>query len=296
MSEIVLKTNNLTKYYGKVLGAKDVNLEVRKGEIYGFLGPNGAGKTTTIRMLLDFITPTSGSATIFDLDVKQKAKEIGKRIGYVPTTIGLYNNMTGKEFLDYFGRFTGVDKELRDSLIKRFKLDLKKTIKDYSRGNQQKVAIIQAFQNNPDLLFLDEPTLGLDPLLQQEFYNLLAEFRAQGMTIFISSHNLPEMERLCDRIAIIKGGKIVDVTRVEDLRSSVVRKIEVTFIENINPAEWSDIGVYDIKNIIEKTWHFKIKGDINPILKKLSEHEVKDLVVAYPSLEEIFLEQYNDHA
>lgn len=296
MQEIILKTKNLTKYYGKVLGAKNINLEVNKGEIYGFLGPNGAGKTTTIRLLLDFIRPTFGSATIFGLDVRRDSKEIGKKIGYVPTTLGLYSSLSGEEFLDYFGKFTGIDKELRAQLIDHFQLDLKKKIKTLSRGNQQKIAIVQAFQNNPDLLFLDEPTLGLDPLLQQEFYNLLSQWRDKGQTIFISSHNLPEMERLCDRIAIIKAGEIVDVTRVEDLRESVVRKVEVKFQNGASPASWRLPEISEIRELAGKRWHFKVQGNINNVLQKLATEKVLDVMITYPSLEEIFLAKYQTNA
>lgn len=292
MSDIVIKIQDLTKYYGKVRGCENVNLQVEKGEIFGFLGPNGAGKSTTIRILLDFIRPTSGMAEIFGMDAQKESVEIKKRIGYVPTEVELYRNMTGGELLNYFEKIKGKKAVLKEDFIQRFGLDPKMKIRKYSTGNKQKVAVIQSFMHEPDLLILDEPTLGLDPILQQEFYKILIEFKEKGKTIFISSHILPEIEKIADRVGIIKNGHLVDVKNIDDLRKSVIRRVEVTFEDESGKDKLPLNSVSGFK-CNGPECKFKVRGDINPILQSLAQTKVRDIIITYPNLEEVFFELYN---
>ena len=209
---MIIETEGLTKYYGKTRGIENLNLSVKQGEIFGFLGPNGAGKTTTIRLLLDLIHQNSGWAKIFNLDSHKNSLEIRQRIGYIPGELNLYRNMKGKDLLNYLARFyNGLDLNFILQLTKRFKIDLSKKIKTYSKGMKQMFGIIQAFMNDPDLLILDEPTAGLDPFMQQEIYNLFKETTNRGKTIFMSSHNLFEVQKICNRAGIVREGRLIAV-------------------------------------------------------------------------------------
>lgn len=216
---MIIETQGLIKYYGKTRGIEDLNLSVKEGEIFGFLGPNGAGKTTIIRLLLDLIHPTSGRANIFGLDSHRNSLEIRQKIGYIPGELNLYPNMKARDLLNYLARFyNGLDLGFILGLTKRFKLDLERKIKTYSKGMKQMLGIIQAFMNDPDLLILDEPTSGLDPFMQQEIYNLFEETKNKGKTISLSSHNLYEVQKICDRVGIVREGRLV---AIENINSSV---------------------------------------------------------------------------
>ena len=216
---MIIKTQGLTKYYGKTKGIEDLNLSVKQGEIFGFLGPNGAGKTTTIRLLLDLIHPSSGEVEIFGWNVHKNSLFIRQRIGYIPGELNLYPNMKGQDLLNYLiGFYNGSNPVFVSELIQRFKLDLSKKIRTYSKGMKQMLGIIQAFMNDPDLLILDEPTAGLDPFMQQEIYNLFRETKNKGKTVFLSSHNLYEVQKICDRAGIVREGRLV---AIENIDSSV---------------------------------------------------------------------------
>ncbi len=292
MDNVIIKTKNLTKYYGKHRGVIDLNFEVYEGEIWGYLGPNGAGKTTTIRLLLDLIKPTKGKAEILGKDVR-RAIEIRRKIGYLPGELSLYEDLTGKEFLLYMGNLRGnFDIKLVEEFSQRFDCDLSRPIKTLSRGNKQKIGLIQAFIHRPSLYILDEPTLGLDPLMQREFYKLLFELKKQGYTFFLSSHILPEVERICDRVGIIKDGKIVAVEKIEDLKVKAIRSIEIHFAKEVPIDSFSNLpGIKELgqeNNVIR----FTVVGSIDAVLKRASQFEVVNIISHEPSLEDIFMSFY----
>lgn len=288
----VINTSSLTKYYGPYRGIEDLDLAIEEGEVFGFLGPNGAGKTTTIRLFMALLRPSTGTATIFGRDVWREAAAIKVDAGNLPGDIHLYNKMTGNEFLNFVERFRPKKPPvLKEELVERFDLDLKKRISDYSKGNRQKVGIIQATMHNPRLLLLDEPTSGLDPLMQQEFYRLIKEFKSRGHTVFLSSHNLTEVERVCDRVGVIKDGQLVAIERVDTLMAKKVRYVEVVFENPVNPDEFRLPGVTSI-NQIDNRLRLTVKGDIDPLIKKLATYNVEDFLSTHASLEEIFLEFY----
>lgn len=293
MSETVVKTSGLTKYYGKFLGIADLDLDVRKGETFGFLGPNGAGKTTTIRLILDFIHPTSGSATVFDLNSSENSVDIKKRVGYLPGELGFYKKMRGSEILRYFSNLRGgVDWSYVESLAERLDYDMNKPVRSLSSGNKHKLGLIQAFMNKPDLLILDEPTSGLDPLMQQEFYKMVNEFRDAGGTAFISSHILPEVEKICTRVAFIRKGRLVDVQNVKDLKEKMVREIEMIIEGPVEVDDFNGLdGVSDVRkeNGILKC---KISGSMDKLIKTASKYKVRDMVCREPNLEDIFFTYY----
>jgi ABC-2 type transport system ATP-binding protein len=221
----VIRTEKLTKYYGTHRGIIDVDLEVQRGEVFGFLGPNGAGKTTTIRTLLDLIRPTSGKAYVFDIESSANPSAIHKRIGYLPGEFSLYDRLTGGQTLEYFGNLRGgVDRAYQAKLIERFEIDPTRRFREYSKGNKQKIGLVVALQHRPELLILDEPTSGLDPLVQQTFFNTVREHVKDGATVFLSSHILSEVEKSCDRVAIIREGRIVRLDRVDALRDLAITR------------------------------------------------------------------------
>jgi ABC-2 type transport system ATP-binding protein len=223
-------TRALTKTYGRARGVADLDLEVRPGEVFGYLGPNGAGKTTTLRLLLDLIRPTRGSATVLGLDSHREGRAIRRRVGYLPGDLRLYVSLSGRELLDYFGHLRGaIPRERAEALARRLDCDLGREIRALSSGNRQKLGLIQAFMSDPELLILDEPTNGLDPLVQQTFYELVLEARAAGRTVLLSSHILPEVERVCDRVGILREGRLVAVESIADLRARAVRRVEIEF-------------------------------------------------------------------
>jgi ABC-2 type transport system ATP-binding protein len=292
----VIKANALTKYYGKSRGIEGLDLEVNEGEIFGFLGPNGAGKTTTIRSLLGMILPTGGSATVFGLDIVQDSVAIRVRTGYIPGDPNFYPKMTGHELLKYLANFRPNQPPiLRDELIERFDLDVKKRCKDYSRGNKQKLAIVIACMHDPDLLVLDEPTLGLDPIMQKEFYTLMKDFSKRGKTVLLSSHILGDVDRTCERVGIIKEGKLVAVEKVHELESKKVHRVSAIFADSVVASEFDLPGV-TVSRHHENTVELKVKGEIDSVIQVLAKHKLIDLDFEHASLEEVFLEFYGEEA
>lgn len=288
----VIEINNLTKMYGNIRGITDVSFQVKQGEIFGFIGPNGAGKSTTIRLLLSLIYPTSGSAKIFGKDCITHAPEIKKEIGYLPSEIFYYDNMKVIDLLKYSASFYKKDCTKRIyELAKRMDLDLHKKIDDLSLGNKKKVGIIQGLLHEPKLIILDEPTSGLDPLMQQTFFHLLEEENKKGVTILFSSHILSEVQRLCDRVAIIKDGKIIQVEKMSSLKENNYKKIKVEMSSQISNQYFKIDGVTDL-TIHDRTASFLFKGNINEVTKKIAALEITNLWVEEPNLEEIFMHYY----
>lgn len=291
----VISTQGLTKDYGKGRGVFDLNLEARDGEVFGYLGPNGAGKTTTIRLLLDFIRPTRGRAELFGLDARADSVELRRRIGYLPGELALYEKLTAHELLTYFANLRGgvAQSEIK-GLADRFELDLNHRIREFSTGNRQKVGLVQAFMHRPELLVLDEPTAGLDPLMRNEFHSLVREVTAEGRTVFVSSHVLAEVERDADRVGIIRRGRLVVVETIEALKGKSLRKIEVQFAQPV-PRE-AFRGLQGIREVSfeDTTARFEVGGSIDALVKTLARYEVVSLRSHEPDLEEIFLTYYGE--
>jgi len=288
----VIETDKLTKYYGKVCGIESLDLAVEHGEVFGFLGPNGAGKTTTIRLLLDLIRPTSGRAHIFGLDTNRDSLEIRKRLGYVPGDVVLYDGMTGTAFLKLMGSFRGgYDAARIKALQERLDLDLSRQSRAYSKGNKQKIAIVQACAPDPELLILDEPTSGLDPLIQKRFYDLILEEKERGKTVFFSSHILPEVERVCDRVGMVREGHLVAVERVSDLKHKKVRRMEVIFSRQVAVDELALPGM-EIVSLSDNHAELRISGNIAAVLQKLAGLPVEDMSFPEASLEDTFMQYY----
>lgn len=291
----VIATEKLTKFYGKSRGVVELDLEVNAGEIFGFLGPNGSGKTSTIRLLLDLIHPTSGRAEVFGLDSRRHSLEIRSRLGYIPGDVVLYDGMTGSEFLRLMGSFHKANDGHRlKELQERLELDISRQTRTYSKGMKQKLAIIQAFMNDPELLVLDEPTLGLDPLMQREFYDLLLSEKARGKTIFLSSHILPEIERVCDRVGMVRDGRLVSVERVSELKHKKVRRMELFLNRELSPKELKLDGV-EILSIKGRHIELKVSGNIRKLLKQLSELPIEDMAFPDATLEDTFMEFYGEN-
>ncbi|MBT2683919.1 ABC transporter ATP-binding protein [Bacillus sp. ISL-37] len=288
----VIEIKNLTKMYGKARGIEDVSFNVKEGEIFGFIGPNGAGKSTTIRTLLSLIYPTSGSATIFGKDIITAAPEIKKDIGYLPSEVFYYDNMKVMDLLKYSASFYKKDctkriKELADIM----ELDLTKKIDDLSLGNKKKVGIVQGLLHEPKLIILDEPTSGLDPLMQQKFFDLLEKENKKGATILFSSHILSEVQRLCDRVAIIKDGRIVTVEKISTLKENTYKKFK---IETNSVIDKTLFNIDGVNQLVQDGGlvSFLFRGNINSITKKIAEIEIANLWVEEPDLEEIFMHYY----
>jgi ABC-2 type transport system ATP-binding protein len=293
----VVKTIGLTKYYGNARGVDDLNLEVAQGEIFGFLGPNGAGKTTTIRLLLNLIRPTRGNAQIFGLDTRQNYLEIHQRLGYMPGDVVLYDGMTGSEFLSLMGSFhkghSGHNGQRLRQLQQRFELDLNRQTQTYSKGMKQKLVIIQALMNDPELLILDEPTLGLDPLMQRQFYELLLEEKKRGKTIILSSHILPEVERVCDRIGIVRDGHLIDIELVANLKRKKIRRMHLVLSREMTQDELK-LERADIISIKGKQVELKVHDEIPSLLKQLCQLPIEDMSFPEASLEDTFMEFYKE--
>lgn len=297
MNEAVIHTVDLTKSYGQERGIIDVNLTVDHGEIFGFLGPNGAGKTTAIRVLLDLLRPTSGRAEVFGLDTVEHSVEIRRRVGYLPGEMSLYENMTGLELLQFFASLRqGVDWNLVEEMAERLSCDLARAIGTLSQGNKRKVGLIQAFMHRPELLILDEPTAGLDPLIQHEFLGLISEASHNEQTVFLSSHNLPEVERICHRVGMIRNGRLISVEEIDDLKQHAVRQIEIRFAEPVPEEAFHDLtGIRDIM-VDDHLVRCTIHGPIDPLIKTIARFEVVDLISEQPNLEEIFMAFYSREA
>ncbi len=292
----VIEIKNLTKTYGKARGISDISFTVEEGEIFGFIGPNGAGKSTTIRTLLSLIYPTSGSATIFGKDCIQFAPEIKKEIGYLPSEVFYYDNMKVKDLLNYSASFYKKDCRKRmKELAEIMDLDLHKKIDDLSLGNKKKVGIVQGLLHEPKLIILDEPTSGLDPLMQQKFFDLLEEENKKGATILFSSHILSEVQRLCNRVAIIKEGKIVTVEKISTLQENNYKKVKIETNDKLDPDYFNLSGVNNLE-VKDNVTSFLFRGNINTVMKKLAEIDIANLWIEEPDLEEIFLHYYEKEA
>jgi ABC-2 type transport system ATP-binding protein len=292
----VIEIKNLTKTYGKARGISDISFNVEEGEIFGFIGPNGAGKSTTIRTLLSLIYPTSGSATIFGKDTVQFAPEIKKEIGYLPSEVFYYDNMKVKDLLNYSASFYKKDCRKRiKELAEIMDLDLNKKIDDLSLGNKKKVGIVQGLLHEPKLIILDEPTSGLDPLMQQKFFELLEEENRKGATILFSSHILTEVQRLCNRVAIIKEGKIVTVEKISTLKENTYKKFKIETKSTLDPDYFNLEGVNKLEVKANLT-SFLFKGNINEVMRKIADIEISNLWIEEPDLEEIFMHYYEKEA
>jgi ABC-2 type transport system ATP-binding protein len=289
----LIKTDKLTKSYGTHRGIVDVDLEVNEGEIFGFLGPNGAGKTTTIRTVLDLIRPTSGKAFVFGIESSVNPVAIHRRVGYIPGEFALYDRLTGRQTITYFANLRGgVDPAYQAALISRLDVDPTRRFREYSKGNKQKIGLIIALQHRPELLILDEPTSGLDPLVQQSFYTLVREAKAEGRTVFLSSHILSEVERTCDRVAIIRDGRLVRVDRVDALRDLAHHQVELRFAGPVPAEEFQQIpGVTDVA-ADDHVLRMRVFGPIAPVVTAAACYDLVDFVSREPSLEETFLAQY----
>ena len=288
-----ISTTNLTKFYGTHRGISGVSLDINEGEVFGLLGPNGAGKTTCIRIFLDFIRPSSGSATVLGMDSRSDSVEIRRNVGYLPGDFITYEKLTAEELLQYFANLRGGHLRKAKVLAERFDLDLSRKIGELSRGNRQKVGLIQAFMSDPKLLILDEPTTGLDPLLQQEFHTLVLEEAEAGKTLFVSSHVLPEVEVICDRVGIIREGSIVAVEEVATLRKQTVTKIEIEFGQAISKAEFE--GVDGVSEVTIKDHHLScnVTGSVDSLIKLAARYTVVNIQSGHPALEEVFLTYYS---
>jgi ABC-2 type transport system ATP-binding protein len=290
----IIETDRLTKRYDDARGIEEISLSVSRGEVFGFLGPNGAGKTTTIRTLLDLLHPTSGSASLFGLDSRRDSLAIRARLGNLPGEFACDPRRTGREIVTLFAAIRGLPGLGRaPELAKRFHADLDRPIGHLSRGNRQKIGLIQALFHSPELLILDEPTGGLDPLMQEEFHEVVAEERERGTTVLLSSHDLDEVERLCDRVAIIREGRLVAVEHVADLTRRRFRHVTVELAEPVDGAELAALsGVRDIETDGCKARFGVDAGALDAVVKAIARHEIVDLELAHPSLEEIFLTFY----
>lgn len=288
-----IETNKLTKSYGKSRGIIDLDLKVEEGEIFGFIGPNGAGKSTTIRTLLGLIHKTSGEAKIFDLDCEKNKKEILMNIGYLPSEVFYYDNMKAIDLLNYSASFYKKDCSNKiDYLANELELDLGKKIEDMSLGNKKKVGIIQGLLHSPKLIVLDEPTSGLDPLIQKKFFDIILEENSKGATVLFSSHILSEVQRICDRVAIIKEGRIIQTQKISDLQSNSYKKVSFAISDNEKYTSINLDGIADI-NVNEKHISFIYKGDCNLLLKEITKYNLKDIDISDPELEEIFMHYYS---
>ncbi|MEY2472415.1 MAG: polyether ionophore transport system ATP-binding protein [Actinomycetota bacterium] len=287
----VIHTEALTKRYGNVDALHELTLDVDDGEVLGFLGPNGAGKTTTIRLLLGLIRPTSGRAELFGMHAERDAVEIHKRVAFVPGEAALWPALTGEEILHLLANVHGsVDEEYRTQLVARFDFDPTKKARAYSKGNRQKIALIAAFASRADLLILDEPTIGLDPLMEQQFRDVLRDAKARGQTVFLSSHILSEVEAVADRVAILRAGRLVESGTLDELRIASAVSVEITF--SAKPPSLRNVdGVRDVV-VDGNTARCRVTGPIQPLLDALHGHNVVEMLSREPSLEELFLAHY----
>jgi ABC-2 type transport system ATP-binding protein len=292
-SAAAIATSGLSKDYGSGHGLFGLDLEVHPGEVFGFLGPNGAGKSTTMRLLLDLIKPTAGSARILGLDTVADSLAIRRRIGFLPGDLALYPKLTGQVVLDYLAELRGgVDPHVRDGLVERFDADLDRPVRELSTGNRQKLGLIQAFMHEPELLILDEPIAGLDPLVQQSFHALLAEVSARGRTVFLSSHTLSEVERVTDRLAILRQGRLVVVDSLENLRRVAVQRLEIAFSEPVGAEEFRSLPGVDEVTVDGDTVTVAFEGSADAVVKAAARHEVRAIRPRETDLEDIFLRFY----
>jgi ABC-2 type transport system ATP-binding protein len=291
MTGPVICTRQLSKRYGSVVALDALDLEVSAGEVLGYLGPNGAGKTTTIRLLLGMIRPSSGRAELFGLDCQRRAVEAHRRLAYVPGEASLWPSLTGEETLHLLGRVQGrVDEAYREELIERFAFDPSMRVRTYSKGNRQKLILIAALMARPDLLLLDEPTGGLDPLMEQQFRHCVREARRRGQAVLLSSHLLGEVEALCDRVAILRGGRLVEVGTLEQMRHLAALSVQATFTGPV--PDLSGVAGVDVVEVSGQVAQLRVHGSVGPLLGVLAASGVCQLVSHEPSLEELFLAHY----
>lgn len=295
MQNKVIETHNLTVFYGKHRGIKDVNLSVEQGEVFGFLGPNGAGKSTTQRVLLDVIRPSSGTAHIFGKDCQREGPTIRQHIGYLPGELSLYPNMTGEQFLNLLASINGstVDKSYRQTLYERLQLDPSRKMAQYSRGNKQKVGLVAAFMGKPDLLILDEPTGGLDPLVQQTVMELVREVKEDGRTVFFSSHILPEVEAVCDRVGIIREGELIQTSPVQALTKQAFKRLRLTLRHTPPPDVFSQISGVTETDRNESEVDLEVRSNMEAVMQTALQFGLDDLDILPVTLEEIFLAFYD---
>lgn len=290
-----IETTGLTKSYGTTRALYDLNLRVEAGQCFAYLGPNGAGKSTTIRLLLALQRPDSGSAVVLGQAVDRDSVEIHRRIGFVPGDLALYPRLTGRQHLDWFARARGEhDLSLATELAERFHAVLDRPARELSTGNRQKIGLVLAFMSRPELLILDEPTAGLDPLMQDEFERLVRETVDEGRTVFLSSHELDEVQRLADRVAIIKAGSIVATDTVEQLRQSAPQKVEIQFPAALDPTLFSAVDGVAVTSCQGQRVAMEVTGPIGPLLKVVAEHDPVDVIVRHADLDELFLDFYRE--
>ncbi|MDD5040062.1 MAG: ABC transporter ATP-binding protein [Patescibacteria group bacterium] len=289
----VIEVNNLMKHFGHTKAVDGISFNVEKGEIFGFLGPNGAGKTTTIRCFMDFIRPTGGSVRILGKDAQTDAVELKKSIGYLSGYVHLYGKWTGSEHIDFVRRLNGSHDRSKE-LCERLAFNPQLKSKQLSSGNRQKLGIILAFMTEPEVLILDEPTNALDPLLQQEVYKLLDEAAKRGATVFMSSHNLGEVDHVCSRVGIIRQGKMVTIENIHELKHKRIYTVRVKFTGTYDPNVFRKLGIeVDVPQGPQSEVIMKVKGDLDPLIKQLAAYTVHDIEIEHATLEEIFLEYYH---
>lgn len=293
-----IRTEGLTKHYGDVEALIDLDMQVEMGEVFGFLGPNGAGKTTTIRTILDLIHPTSGRAEILGMDSHEESVQIRQHIGYLPGDLAMYQNLTGKDMITYFANLRGgVEWSHVNDLATRLEADLSKKIGDYSSGNRQKVGLILAFMNRPEVLIMDEPSIGLDPLMQREFQAMVREVAGEGRAVFLSSHTLSEVQRVADRVGIIRKGRLVAVESVEALRSKAIRQVDLHFAEPVDASEFEKIPGVRTLDVLNSRVTMSFDGQMDELLQvATSGHTLVDISTEEADLEEVFLEYYREEA
>ncbi len=291
MTTPVIEAAGLTKWYGRQRGVEDVTFDVIEGEAFGFLGPNGAGKTTTIRLLLGFLRPTAGAVRVLGMDAFDDAPAIHARVSYLGSDPGFLGELTGAEQLDYLGRLRGLPRRAWAPLAERLELDPTMRIKRLSRGNRQKIGVIAAFMGREPLLVLDEPTSGLDPIMQREFLALAAEARAQGRTMFLSSHNLVEVERACDRVAIIRSGRLAEVSTVGDLMGAHWRSVNLVLAAP-PPRGAFELPSVEVVATTGREVHLMVRGDVNALLARIAGLRVEDIAITTPDVEDLFLRLY----
>lgn len=296
MSEMVIKLENVHKYYGKVHALRGLNLEVMQGEVFGFLGPNGAGKTTTIRCMLDLIRPNSGRIEVFGFDPQREPLAVREKVGYLPGDLKIEGDFSPRDFFKHIRKLRNNRREWKEitDLADRLDLNLDNKIKTLSQGNKQKVGLIQCFISNVPLLLLDEPTLGLDPLMKQEVLNIIREQREKGTTVFFSSHILSEVQKVADRVGIIRKGALVEIASTEDLIGRSLTRAIVQFEEEVSPSDLDKVPNVQILRINDnhRAYTLEVRGEMNGLIKTLANYPVLDLEINKPSLEEVFLKYY----
>ncbi|MDP9234424.1 MAG: ABC transporter ATP-binding protein [Actinomycetota bacterium] len=294
--DAAIKTTKLTKFYGNTRGIEDLDLEILTGEVFGYLGPNGAGKSTTIRSLLDLIRPTSGHAEVLGMDTRRDSLAIRRRVGYLPGELVLYESLTGQELLEYLARLRGIEGVgAGHELAERLGLDLNRPIRSLSKGNKQKVGVVQAFMHSPDVLILDEPTSGLDPLVQHEFHQLIAETAERGSALLLSSHVLSEIEHVTHRVGIVRRGRLVAVEDIDALKAKAVSRIDITFARDDVPADAFN-HLPGVREVAERgqLLSVTVEGPVDALVKAAARFEVVTIKTHEPDLEEVFLSYYKD--